>query len=454
MLFRSLALIAALAISSVAADNDDGIVTMKLNKIPEEDFMMDLLSYHVPPTIMSANSLPSVATERKLVRGAKMQNHGEESVLLKNRMNAQYMGEIKIGTPPQSFQVVFDTGSADLWVPHEKCHSFSPMNCAAKNVFKPSSSTTNKDIPLGSKSQFSIHYGSGPVQGVFTIDQVTLGQDDVVSDQTFGLVQHTSGLGILYQKAKFDGILGLAFPALTQNPGTPTVVENLLSENVIKKHVISFYVGKDKDGEVAIGGMNEKLTKKETLNCIDIMEPARYWLTPMSAQVEFGGKVVSSGNNAGIIDSGTSLIYGPKAVVMKMALQLGGIFIPQANLFEISCDKEVPDLQFTFGDVPYVVPGKDLIMKDLTGTRCFLAVSMMMFGEAEEEENMVDVETLDEELEFGAAEDFETLLGVSKLPIPAGTTAWLVGDRFMMQQYNVFDVEKKQMCFAELKEGM
>lgn len=159
--------------------------------------MMDLLSYHVPPTIMSANSLPSVATERKLVRGAKMQNHGEESVLLKNRMNAQYMGEIKIGTPPQSFQVVFDTGSADLWVPHEKCHSFSPMNCAAKNVFKPSSSTTNKDIPLGSKSQFSIHYGSGPVQGVFTIDQVTLGQDDVVSDQTFGLVQHTSGLGIL-----------------------------------------------------------------------------------------------------------------------------------------------------------------------------------------------------------------------------------------------------------------
>ncbi len=91
-------------------------------------------------------------------------------------------------------------------------------------------------------------------------------------------------------------------------------------------------------------------------------------------------------------------------------------------------------------------------MKDLTGTRCFLAVSMMMFGESEEEESMV--ETLDEGLEFGVAEDFESLLGVSKLPIPAGTIAWLVGDRFMMQQYNVFDVEKKQMCFAELADGM
>lgn len=256
------------------------------------------------------------------------------------------------------------------------------------------------------------------------------------------------------QKAKFDGILGLAFPALTQNPGKNTVVQNLLSENVIKSHVISFYVGKDKDGEVAIGGMNEKLMKKETLNCVDIMEPARYWLTPMSDQVKFGDKVVSTGNNAGIIDSGTSLIYGPKDVVMKMALQLGGSFIPQANLFQIGCEKEVPDLQFTFGGKPYVVPGKDLIMKDLTGTRCFLAVSMMMFGEAEEDESMVDVETLDEGLEFGVAEDFESLLGVSKLPIPAGTIAWLVGDRFMMQQYNVFDVEKKQMCFAELADGM
>jgi len=198
MLFRSLSLVAALAISSAAADNDDGLIKMKLHKmVPEEDFMMNLLSYHSPPTIKSssANSLASVATERKLVRGAKQQNHAQEHIVLKNKLNAQYMGEIKIGTPAQSFMVVLDTGSADLWVPHEKCHE--EMNCVAKNVFIPSSSTTNKELPSGSKSSFAIHYGSGPVSGVFTIDQVTLGQDDVVSDQTFGLVEHSSGLGAL-----------------------------------------------------------------------------------------------------------------------------------------------------------------------------------------------------------------------------------------------------------------
>merc|ERR1712072_1454562 len=85
-------------------------------------------------------------------------------------------GPITIGTPPQKFNVIFDTGSSNLWIPSK--HAFMPLNF--HNKYDHDKSSTYK----ANGTKFSIRYGSGSLEGTVSQDLVTFGGVDV-KDQLF-----------------------------------------------------------------------------------------------------------------------------------------------------------------------------------------------------------------------------------------------------------------------------
>ncbi|XGW23517.1 hypothetical protein V3C99_005614, partial [Haemonchus contortus] len=86
---------------------------------------------------------------------------------LSNYLNAQYCGTIQIGTPPQTFKVIFGTGSSNLWVPCSNC-PFTNKACSQHQKFNCSQSSTctqtYQPLPL--------RYGIGSLQGYVVYDVV------------------------------------------------------------------------------------------------------------------------------------------------------------------------------------------------------------------------------------------------------------------------------------------
>ncbi|CAO2607411.1 Pgc, partial [Lemmus lemmus] len=144
-----------------------------------------------------------------------------------------YFGEISIGTPPQNFLVLFDTGSSNLWVPSVYCQSEA---CTTHTCFNPNKSSTY----YTEGQTFFLQYSTGSLTGFFGYDTLTV-QGIKVPNQEFGLSENESGTNFVY--ADFDGIMGLAFPGLSAG-GATTAMQGLLKEGGLSKPLFGVYLGR------------------------------------------------------------------------------------------------------------------------------------------------------------------------------------------------------------------
>ncbi|XP_022867275.1 cyprosin-like isoform X1 [Olea europaea var. sylvestris] len=237
-------------------------------------------------------------------------------ISLKNYLDAQYFGEIGIGTPPQKFTVIFDTGSSNLWVPSAKCY-FS-VACFFHSKYKSSHSSTYKK---NGKSA-AIHYGTGSISGFFSQDYVKLG-DLVVKDQDF--IEATKEPGITFLAAKFDGILGLGFQEISVGNAVP-VWYNMVKQGLVKDQVFSFWFNRkanDEDGgELVFGGIDSNHFRGEH-TYVPVTRKG-YWQFDMG-DILVGNETTGfcSGGCSAIADSGTSLLAGPTTIIAQINHAIG-----------------------------------------------------------------------------------------------------------------------------------
>lgn len=347
-------------------------------------------------------------------RGVSVQEDNEASTYeeIKDYGNAQYFGTVTVGSPPQSFQVIFDTGSSNLWVPKVGCtHCGNPL-FGRKNKYDHDKSISYAE----DNADFEIMYGSGSVKGFWSFDDVALGDNGElkIEGQRFAEIEDAGGLGLSYTTSKFDGILGLGFTSISID-STTTVFENAITQNVVEQPIFSFYLGDNESGELAFGGYNAAKFEGDTLTYVGLYS-ATYWevILDEASCGDYNSDNVPSGRDDGkpmtaIIDSGTSLITGPKKQIRALAHSVGA----KRNIvgeYTIDCDEvdNIPDVVFTIDGNQFNIPGHKTVIE--SGGLCLFGFMGMDFG-------------------------------------PNGPD-WILGDVFMREYYTVFNYLDEKIGFA------
>ncbi|XP_008828594.1 renin [Nannospalax galili] len=277
-------------------------------------------------------------------------------VVLTNYLDTQYYGEIGIGTPPQTFKVIFDTGSANLWVPSTKC---SPLYTACEIHSLYDSSESSSYMENG--TEFTIHYGSGKVKGFLSQDLVTVG--GIVVTQTFGEV--TELPLIPFMLAKFDGVLGMGFPAQAVGGVTP-VFDHIVSQKVLKEEVFSVYYSRDSHllgGEVVLGGSDPK-HYQGNFHYVSISKTGSWQITMKGVSVGSDTLLCEEGCMA-VVDTGASYISGPTSS-LRLVMQALGAKEHSTDEYVVNCSQvpTLPDISFHLGGRAYILTSMDYVLQE------------------------------------------------------------------------------------------
>jgi cathepsin D len=285
-------------------------------------------------------------------------------VQINDYMDAQYYGEIGIGSPQQTFQVVFDTGSSNLWIPSAKCYSVA---CYVHSTYHSSRSSTYK----ANGTVINIEYGSGGVSGFLDVDTVEWA-GVAITNVTFA--EMTVLKGVSFVASKFDGILGMGWPAISEL-GLPPVFSVMYQQGLIDNNSFSFYLSKTAGStasQLILGGVDLTLANG-TFNYVPLLAE-NYWLIPLDS-ISVGSSQLAFTGLKGIVDTGTSVLVGDRPVIDKITEKIGAVKSDCSNLGSL------PSVTIVINKVKYVLTPSDYVLEITSGgqTECTLGFMAMNF---------------------------------------------------------------------------
>ncbi|KAI0451247.1 aspartic peptidase domain-containing protein [Xylaria acuta] len=268
----------------------------------------------------------------------------------------QYLTPVQIGTPAQTLNLDFDSGSSDLWVFSTDTPS-SSVNGQAQ--YDPSSSSSSEQV---SGATWSITYGDGSASsGVVYHDVVNVGGVSFDSQAVESAEEVSDQFA---QDSNNDGLLGLAFSTL--NTVTPEA-ENTFFDNIVDSLDTAAWTADLKYHEAGTYDFGIIDDSKYTgdISYVDVDDSQGFW----GFTADINGEDVS-----GIADTGTTLALLPDSVVDAYYEQVDGAQVDQQQGgYVFPCDADLPDFTFSPGDATITIPGEymNYAPADESGSSCF-----------------------------------------------------------------------------------
>ncbi|PNP40557.1 endothiapepsin precursor [Trichoderma gamsii] len=264
----------------------------------------------------------------------------------------EYLVPVQIGTPAQTLNLDFDTGSSDLWVFSSETDTSSSQG---HSIYNPSKSTSAQKLDGAS---WSITYGdqSSSSGDVYT-DVVTVGSLTVKSQA----VESAQQVSAQFAQGNNDGLLGLAFSSI--NTVKPTQQKTWFDS-----------ISGSLDAPLFVADLRHETPGSYIFGAIP-SDASNVLYAPVDNSQGFWQFSTSSdigGSFSAIADTGTTLLLASDDLVSAYYQNVQGAREDQQQGgYVFDCSTTLPDFTFTVGDGKITVPGSLINYGQASGSECF-----------------------------------------------------------------------------------